>query len=146
MSRRNVSSLRNDYNTSNPPRATCFSPPPSSFLSFAETSPGWMRGRILGESSPSVGRRSPSQQKQPETASKLTQRRLMSVRLLWSHSPSPSSSHFTEFSINRLPIEPRQKRVTSDARKAHSRRSRALTPLFMAAVASPVSGHVFQKT
>lgn len=48
--------------------------------------------------------------------------------MLWSRNPSPSSSHFTEFSINRLPIEPRQKRVTPVARKAHSRRSRALTP------------------
>lgn len=45
-------------------------------------------GGDLGEFSLSVGCCS-SQQKQPETASKLTQRRLMSVRMLWSRNPSP---------------------------------------------------------
>lgn len=102
-------------------------------------------GEDLSEFILSVGCRCFSQQKQPETASKLTQRRLMSVGKLWNRHPSPPSSHFTEFSINCLPIELRQKKVTPGTRRAHSRWSWACAPLFTSPLTSAVGGHVCQK-
>lgn len=74
-----ASSLLDSHNTSNMPRDAPLFPrlAPSVSQSRLPVDEG---GEDLGEFSLPVGRRCSSQQKQPETASKLTQRRLMSVR------------------------------------------------------------------